>query len=297
MAETNHSSQFNSNRKGQNSLSNRGGSRPGTQNSLNPNYRIPQTHTEHSASSKTPTETKNPYRLLLVLALVVIGVLGCMLLKRDDSDQVRQPSVQTNPAQSQQTVSVQPQQTVPVQTTAQTVPVSQTEPPKETEPAPKLVRVPLISLWPERMPTDEKTCTVYIHLPADSELTKYVTGSQQFREPADAFGGTYGFSVHADGWYSVERKLTYRLNGEYTRFSGWVVCLSFASDPTGDKPIKIYIDDELVLNTRMSKNTEPIFFDFDVTGAEKLVIVYPQSGGSNDQATLCDAWLEAWETP
>ncbi len=138
--------------------------------------------------------------------------------------------------------------------------------------------------------TGDTTC--YVHAPRDSTLNFYSPDTVINRTVSDMFGKEYGYSIHADGNGPYERRLSFDLDGDYTRFTGWVVFLKFATNVQDNKVVEIYCDGVRVARYVMSRNSPPEEFDIDVTGVSVLEIVYPYSMGSNEQAAICDGWLE-----
>ena len=226
-------------------------------------------------------------KLLLPLALLAVLIgLGAFLLLRPEEDDPAptDPPVQTS-RPTETAVETLPTETVPA--TQQTLPTAHIQAPEVV-----IVETPLVALKPSHV-----NGNLYVFLSdgraEDVPYTPYVT----VRYVTDNFGNSYTFSIHADGPTAAERSITYDLAGEYTRFRGYIVFLSFADNARNNKPVQIYCDDELVFSAIMSSYSEPAEFDIDVTGVQTLRIVYPSSNGSNDQAAVCDAWLEAVETP
>ena len=258
------------------------------QNSLNPSGNVP-------AGNGTSGNRKPPNLLpvVLLLAAALIGVLAFLLPRPEESDTGHTPlPKETQSAQAP----VQTQKPVQTQPPIQTEPLKQTEPPRQTEaprpPEPVLVKTTLLDL-----PPSDIDGNLYVFLSAGSAEDVPYTPHVTVRQVQDNYGNKFDFSIHADGNTAAQRSFSYNLNREYTRFCGQIVFLSFADNIKNNKPVEIYCDGVLKFSAVMSRDSRPVEFDIDVTGVKTLEIVYPQSNGSNDQAAVCDAWLESYVTP
>ena len=288
MSANNPPSQFSSHSKGQNSLNRTGTThskgqnslnRTGTthskgQNSLNPQAGFtPRRDTAAPSGEKTGTARKS-FPLTAVLLLVIVLMAGALVYlyrnPRENAPDQTQPPVQTEALQTQ--------------------PPTETAAPRPPEPV--IVKTPLVALRPSAVDG-----TLYIYLSDGSAEDIPYTAHVDDEDVMDNFGNCYTFSIHADGPTRAERSISYQLGGKYTRFRGQIVFLAFADNIKNNKPVQIYCDGILVFSAEMSQDTKSLDFDIDLTGVQTLDIVYPESEGSNDQAAICDAWLESYENP
>lgn len=109
----------------------------------------------------------------------------------------------------------------------------------------------------------------------------------------DNQGNVYTYGLHMDGYGKNSFYLTYDLDGKYTSFTFSCVLPYSLKDTMDTKNFEVYCDGELVFTTNtMRAGCQPQNVTLDVSGVERLTILYPPTAGSNEVAMLCDGLLE-----
>ena len=113
----------------------------------------------------------------------------------------------------------------------------------------------------------------------------------------DNCGNQYSFAMHLDGDDTREYRISFPLDGQYTRFSG--VCaypkllINDEWSPVYKKYFQVFGDGRLLHTTSTTGiQSSPELFSVNVENVQTLTIVWPALDGPNEVATLFDPVLE-----
>lgn len=120
-----------------------------------------------------------------------------------------------------------------------------------------------------------------------------------FGSTHDYFDNEYKTYYYIDSYSAKECWAEYDINGAYNKLMGTVSVVDTYSTLDGTKYFEVYGDDKLLYTSpEMTTSSKPTEMDIDVTGVNKIKIVYPATEGSNALAGMFDARLvKTGETP
>lgn len=114
----------------------------------------------------------------------------------------------------------------------------------------------------------------------------------------DNWGNVYEYGIHVDGDKSEAYYFSVDLFGEYSTFAGTVACPEkgaaiseyvYKQSTAYTKYFEVYGDGVLLYTSPTIRyDYPPQDFTVDVTGVDRLTIVYPATKGPNEIATIYD---------
>ena len=117
----------------------------------------------------------------------------------------------------------------------------------------------------------------------------------------DSAGNEHNCGIYIDGKDSQEYYMEFRLDGKYTKFSGMCASPDRQSAVSShvhnsgipyEKYFVVYCDGVYEGCSPVMRSTQdPQYFEFDVTGVQVLKILYPETAGPNEIATIYDGLL------
>ena len=129
----------------------------------------------------------------------------------------------------------------------------------------------------------------------------YMDGGHTSGIVRDNWGNVYKYGIHVDGGEKEAYYFSVDLYGEYTAFTGTVACPErsaaisqyvYNQTKAYTKYFEVYGDDVLLyISPTMRYDYSPQKFTVDITGINRLTIVYPATKGPNEIATIYDGKL------